>query len=117
MIPKLKELEAAGCDMKGAIHRCIDDEEFLVSCIQREMADPQFEALKKALEEKNVKAGFEAAHGLKGVISNLGLTGVFNELNPIVETLRAGSTDNLMPQYEKMMFEKHRIEDIINSAD
>ncbi len=117
MNPKLEKLAALGCDMEGAIHRCIDDEEFLISCIQREMEDPQFEALKKALDAQDAKAGFEAAHGLKGVITNIGLTSLFNELSPIVETLRSGSAANLMPQYEKMMAERKRISDIINSAD
>lgn len=100
--------------MDGALHRCVDDEQFLLSCIERELDDPQFDELKQALEQKDVSAGFEAAHGLKGVLANVGLTPLYDADVPIVETLRAGSADNLMPSFEAMMQEKEKIRRIVN---
>ena len=95
---KLERLRDWGCDVDGALERMLDDEEFYLECLSMLMEDEGFDALSAALEQGDVSTAFDRAHALKGVLANLGLTPLFEQVEKIVEPLRAGIMDGLLPE-------------------
>lgn len=106
MEERLVKLEKMGCDVKGAMNRFLDDTEFYFECFDELMQDPDFEVLKAALEQHDISRAFESAHTLKGVLSNLGLQSMAEKMEGIVDTLRLGSDEGLLKQFEELMEEK-----------
>lgn len=106
MDERIKVLEDLGCDIEGAMERFLEDEEFYLECYDKVIIDPCFEELKEALDAHDLKRGFECAHTLKGVLSNLGLTSLYNIIFEMVETLRAGSEEDLLGKYQILMAER-----------
>ena len=85
-----------GADMDGALNRFANCEELYATCFSYFMDDPAFSALGAALDSKDYTAAFEAAHSLKGVAGNLGLTRLYELSGQLAEPLRhgqPGSTD------------------------
>lgn len=50
---------------------------------------------------------------LKGVFANMGITPMFDTVEKIVEPLRAGINDGLMPVYEELSREREHLRSII----
>ncbi len=84
-----------GCDTAGAMKRMADDESFYIECLRDVAEDPYFDILKEALGAGDTAKAFDAAHALKGVLLNVGLTPIYNKTVEIVEPLRAGCTDDM----------------------
>lgn len=66
--------------------------------------DPSFAALKSAIAAGSVEDGFRAAHTMKGVCLNLGLTPLYTLSAEITEKLRVGEftgCPELFAQLEK----------------
>lgn len=95
---KLERLRDWGCDVDGALERMLDDEEFYLECLSMLMEDEGFDALSAALEQGDASTAFDRAHALKGVLANLGLTPLFEQVEKIVEPLRAGIMDGLLSE-------------------
>ncbi|BAL00902.1 hypothetical protein OBV_37030 [Oscillibacter valericigenes Sjm18-20] len=111
------KLRAMGADMDGAMNRLMNSEELYATCFGYFMDDPAFAALGSALDSKDYTAAFEAAHSLKGVAGNLGLTRLYELSGQLAEPLRHGQPgdadlsglyavlveerDNLKPLVEK----------------
>lgn len=105
---KTEELEKLGCDLEAAMERFLGDEAFYFECYNEVISDECFEQLGEALEQHNVKAAFDYSHNLKGVTANLGLSSLVNQLVEIVEPLRRGSDDGLLPLYQDLMKEREK---------
>ena len=91
------------CDVDGAMERFLDDEGLYTSCLQAVLEDKAFAGLGEALEAHEVEQAFDYAHTLKGVLANMGLTPMFDIAVRIVEPLRGGSDEGLMPVYEELL--------------
>ena len=114
---RLIELEDIGCDIEGALDRILNDEDLLIECIAQVISDSGFDSLKQAIEGNNADEGFMAAHSLKGVAGNVGLTPLYDEICVIVEKLRDRKmTDlsSLLPILSNIEEIKAQIEDIIS---
>ena len=61
------------------------------------------------------KKAFDCAHTLKGVFANMGITPMFETVVKIVEPLRAGKNDGLMPVYEELLDEREHLRSIIQT--
>ncbi|MDD6037492.1 MAG: Hpt domain-containing protein [bacterium] len=96
-------LEQRGCDMRGIQDRFLGDEAFYAECFEQFMSDEGFRLLGEQLCAHKVREAFDTAHTLKGLASNMGLTDLFNHLVVIVEPLRKGCDDGLLPVYEEML--------------
>ncbi|MCR5369841.1 MAG: EAL domain-containing protein [Clostridium sp.] len=76
------------------LSRCMNNEAFYIRLVKMAAADTSgYDALGEALANNDVKAGFEAAHGLKGMLANLALTPLSqpaSELTEILRTARKG---------------------------
>lgn len=84
------KLRAMGADIDGALNRLINNEELYATCFGYFMDDPAFASLGAALDAKDYAAAFEAAHSLKGVAGNLGLTRLYDLSGQLTEPLRHG---------------------------
>lgn len=98
-----------GCDTAGALHRLLDSEDFLKSCVKKVLEDPGYEAMLHAVEQNNAKEAFEQAHMLKGITGNVGLTPLYDAARMIVEPLRAGSTTGLVPVCQGFIAQRDKL--------
>ena len=57
------------------------------------LQDDSMDALRKAMEEDNCEMAVQAAHTLKGVCLNLGLTGLYDPVNSVTELLRSSDLE------------------------
>jgi len=64
------------------------------------LKDDSFHNLETALEQKDVKEAFRAAHTLKGVCQNLGFSNLYAPTFELTETLRAGHLEGTDKQFE-----------------
>ncbi len=116
MNKKLIKMKELGCDVTGALERLLDDEEFLLDCAGEVVRDDNFELLKEGLAEKNMQKAFDAAHTLKGICGNTGLTPLCDILIPLVEKLRAEDMEGLEAQCEKLDQIKQNLETIFQEG-
>lgn len=84
-IDALKQL---GCNTDDGLTRCMGNEAFYFKLISRVVDDKSFQALEDAVAAKDLDAAFDAAHSLKGVLSNLALTPIYEPVYEITELLR-----------------------------
>lgn len=103
MEEKIKNLlEKAGVDFERTMERFMNNEAFYLKFLKRFPTDPNFTALKEALEAKDMEGVERAAHTLKGVSANLGLDPVAEHLNEMVRSVRNNECGNLTEQFEKV---------------
>lgn len=81
-------MTAYGVDYALTMERFMQQERMYVRILGMLFKDESLPALQKAVEEKNLEAAFQAAHTLKGVSGNLGLTSLYEAVCEIVEPLR-----------------------------
>ncbi|MEE5990219.1 MAG: Hpt domain-containing protein [Lachnospiraceae bacterium] len=101
----------AGIDYDGGLKRCLNDTSLYERVLCKFPGDKSYSKIVEALESADAKAAFEAAHTLKGVSANLGLTDLYDSVFPLVEELRNASDTNgaapLMPSvtsnYERVI--------------
>ena len=86
----MKKIEAYGADMSGIDGRFLGDSALYESCFRDLVCDPVFEELERAVSGREYEAAFLAAHALKGVLGNMGLTPCYDAICALVESLRAG---------------------------
>ncbi|MEG2176127.1 MAG: Hpt domain-containing protein [Oscillibacter sp.] len=110
MTDLLDGLRAYGADVTGALERFVGDEKLYTDCFHLFLDDPAFGDLGRALTEQNATAAFEAAHSLKGLTGNLGLTPLFQTVCAMVETLRRGSLAGLDAPYARLMADRTLLE-------
>ncbi|WP_294852969.1 Hpt domain-containing protein [uncultured Oscillibacter sp.] len=102
------QLRAHGADMDGAMNRLLGDEALYAMCFDLFLEDPAFATLGAALDAGDRAAAFEAAHSLKGVAGNLGLTRIYRLSGELVEPLRgcAAAETDLPGLYADLMEER-----------
>lgn len=106
----LETLKQFGCeDLNNTMERFLNDNEFYLEMLQQMLTDPGFESLRSELEADHVTDAFETAHMLKGIIANCGITPMLKTISSIVEPLRAGSAQGLLPYYEQLMAQRQAL--------
>ncbi len=88
MSDKIEKLREWGCDVEDARKRLLEDDGFYRTCLDIFTGDESFEKLDASMDNQYYKEAFEAAHTLKGVSGNLGLTPLYEALCLLVEALR-----------------------------
>lgn len=116
MEPLMEELRTWGCDVEGAMERFLEDEELYYSCLKMVSEDAALEKLAEQLKAGEAEAAFDSAHTLKGVIANVGLTPMFDIIVRLVEPLRAGQIENLLPVYEELMQANDYLKKLLEKA-
>ena len=82
--------EEYGADYQKTIARFMGNEKMYMKFLGMLFQDPSMEKLGQALKDKDYGEAFTAAHTLKGVTANMGLTPLFDRVCAIVEPLRLG---------------------------
>lgn len=77
--------------------------------------DSNFEILKKSIKNKNYEEAFSSAHTLKGVLSNFGLTPLYNKVVEIVEPLRNKEKVNLSLKLNELYKLRNTLNEILNN--
>lgn len=101
---RIRELEQRGCDMRGAMRRFLDDEEFYLKCLHETMEAKRLARIREALERHDYRRAFEIAHDLKGVAGTLGLTPVYDAVCRVVEDLRYDPKPELEQDLENLTY-------------
>ena len=87
---KLEELyQKIGGDLETVMKR-IPSEAMIGKFVRKYANDPTYNRLTAAVEAKNWKDAFLAAHTLKGVAQNLGFDALYRASSALTEHLRGG---------------------------
>lgn len=82
--------ERCGLDYRTTMERFVHNEALYLRLLGKLFSSDEMQKLGDALEGGDKRGAFEAAHALKGVAGNLGLTPLYKAVCALVEPLRAG---------------------------
>ena len=102
-------LNAYGANTEEGLTRCLGNEGLYLRLVGMLRDEKHFDMLETALAEGNMTACFEAAHALKGVLSNLSLTPLQTPVEKITELLRAGNTEGTQELMEEIRKQKEAL--------
>lgn len=88
-----EKLIERGVPYDEVMERFVNDESFYFDYLHQFTRDGYIALLEQALAQKKPEEAFKAAHTLKGLMANLGLLPLVDEISPLVEVLRAGSLE------------------------
>ena len=110
--------EKYGGDYKTTLGRFMGNEKMYLKFLNMLFKDENLKKLGDAVQEGNLTAAFEAAHTLKGVTANLGLTPLYNEVCRIVEPLRKGEArGDYHEMYQTIWNEFRRAEELCHTLN
>ena len=111
-MPSLRELlEHYGVDYQATMPRFMGNEGLYKKLLGMLFQDANLEKLGKAIQDGDLTAAFEAAHTLKGVAANMGLTPYYQAICSIVEPLRCGEARCDYPElYQNIVDEFKKVE-------
>ena len=89
MMLTIDNLKSLGANTDEGLARCLGKEDFYLRMVSMALADNGFEKLREAVISGDLNEGFERAHALKGVLSNVALTTLADPIAEITEELRA----------------------------
>ena len=111
----LEKLSAYGADVKEGVARCMGMEDFYLELVEMMFEDETFAALEKAVAEGDAARAFDAAHSLKGSLSNLELIPLAKPVSEITEKLRNAKEmpdlTDLMSGYRKALADLKALND------
>lgn len=113
----IESLISWGCDVPGALPRFIGNRDFYCRMLAMVPDEESFAKLGACLAAGDVRAAFEAAHTLKGVLGNMGLTPMYDEACAIVEPLRAGTLEGTPDHYETLMRQNEKLGKLLKDED
>ncbi len=102
-------LRAFGADTGEGLGRCMNNEAFYLRLVNMALDDQNFSRLEEALKNGDVKAAFEAAHALKGVLANLSLTPLYAPAAEMTEILRAGTDAGCGSLLERLLAQREAL--------
>ena len=95
-------LRAFGANVDEGLGRCMGREDFYLRLVKMVRTDTNIVRLREAVDAGDLKAGFEAAHALKGVLANLALTPIQQPVSEITEFLRADTAMDYQPLLKRI---------------
>ena len=94
------KFEEYGGDYAATMARFMNNETMYLKFLNMFFKDENLDKLSEAIKNNDLDSAFEAAHTLKGVVANMGLTPMYNAVNTMVEPLRVRKED---PEYPAML--------------
>ncbi len=85
----LDDLRAFGANVDEGLARCMNNEAFYLRLVESVKQEKNFAVLESAIAEGDLDRAFEAAHALKGVLTNLAITPLSDLVVEMTELLRA----------------------------
>lgn len=84
----IETLQNFGANTQEGLGRCMNNQNFYFRLVKMAANDKGFDTLNQTLESGDWSQAFEAAHGLKGILSNLALTPLVEPVSQLTELLR-----------------------------
>ena len=81
-------LKEFGADIESGMARCVNSESLYLRLVKMVPNNDGFNKLYSSIKDNNLDSAFEAAHGLKGITSNLALTPLLIPISEITDLLR-----------------------------
>ncbi|MDD2648912.1 MAG: Hpt domain-containing protein [Eubacteriales bacterium] len=88
------KLSKAGINVSEGITRFGGNAEKYEQFLMKFKSDINFSLMCEAIAKGDAAAAFSSAHALKGIVGNLSLGRLYDDLFPLVELLRRGSLEN-----------------------
>ena len=105
--------EAYGGDYDVTMSRFMGKETLYMKILGMMFQDENLKKLGTAIEENDLDAAFEAAHTLKGVAGNLGLTPFYDSVCRIVEPIRNREEwEDYTQMYQEIQDEFSRVDEL-----
>lgn len=108
----LDHLSAYGADVETGLKRCVNKESLYLRLVQKVPGSEDFARLKEAVAAGDYEAGFQAAHGLKGVTMNLALDSLSGPIVRITELLRARTEADYQPLLDEIEQKRTELADL-----
>lgn len=108
----IDKLTEYGADVKAGLEICMNNETFYLRMVNLMLQDNQVDQLAKAVEDGDLNAAFEAAHALKGVTANLGLTPIRTPVTELTELLRTRTEMDYTEYVEEIKKQKEKLSDL-----
>ena len=105
----LEKLQELGAATDEGMERCLNNESFYLKLVGMSLDDEKYVLLRRAVEEKNLKKGFEYAHALKGMLANVALTNLLEPVEEITEGLRHEEDLDYAPMLDRMDAELEKL--------
>lgn len=83
-----RQLEENGADVEATLKRIMGNDAIYLKFLGKFPNDPNYANLGASMESGNFEEAYKCAHALKGVVGNLGLTPIFDNVSVLVEELR-----------------------------
>lgn len=83
-----QQLEENGADVETTLKRFMGNDAIYLKFLGKFPNDPNYANLGSNMESGNFEEAYKCAHALKGVVGNLGLTPIFDNVSVLVEELR-----------------------------
>ena len=80
-----RQLEEGGADVEGTLKRFMGNDGIYLKFLGKFPNDPNYANLGINMESANYEEAYKCAHALKGVVGNLGLTPIFENVSALVE--------------------------------
>ena len=106
---QLNKLLSLNVNIDETLERFVGNENLYLKCLGKFINDTNYQSLKASIESNDVTASFEAAHALKGVSANLGLSDLYREVAEITEVFRAQSMDYDKANLERIDLEYQKV--------
>lgn len=101
-LDNFKALQSAGVDTDGALRRFAGKAELYQRFLQRFPEDDNFQKLSEAMPRENWDDVLKAAHTLKGVSGNLGMTRLYDACSETVRLLRESDWAGAKASYKEL---------------
>lgn len=108
----IDNLKDYGVNVELTMARFVDDESLFEHCLSMFFEGKEFAQLESALSAKDWVSAFDAAHTIKGLSGNLGLTPLYDKVCALVEPLRHNETSNVDALYADVSEEMKKVEAI-----
>ena len=108
----IDSLRAFGANVEEGIRRVANREDLYLRLVARVPYESGFTKLREAIIAHNLEAGFQAAHGLKGICANLSLDPLTVIVSEVTEKLRAREDIDYTPYLEEIESLRKKLEGI-----
>lgn len=98
----IEQLHALEIDADATLARFGGNEALLAKFLKKFLDDPSYSEVQSAWEQKQWDALERAAHTLKGVAGNLGMTRLFSLSNEMVQRIRRKEQEGLEKLYAEL---------------
>ena len=108
----IDKLKTFGANTEEGLGRCMGSEPLYLRLVGTVPGSAEFDALSSAIAEGDLKKGFEAAHALKGVLGNLSLTPLFEEVSELTDYLRVSAQMDYAPLVESILSKRDQLKQL-----